>query len=111
MSTRWSRLAESFRRDRAIYWSNLARTSNLLVVLNVSFFFLTELVTREGYYYTYYSLGFLGLIYLAMLLPLGWTDRLGFYCLCLASLGVALYFVAVSVWYWVTHSQMSMRMG
>jgi hypothetical protein len=51
-------------------------------ILNVSLFFLTELVTTQGYYYTYFSLLFLGMVQVGLLIPLGWFDRLGYYLFC-----------------------------
>ena len=91
----------SFGENRVIYWSNLARFNNLLIILNISLFFLTELVTRDGYYYTYYSLCFLLVTAFGCLFPLGLVDRLWYYGLFLFSEVVAMYFLITSVWYWV----------
>ncbi len=99
------KMNHSFEEDRVIYWSNLARTNNLLIILNISLFFVTELVTREGYYYTYYSLGFLSATVLGCLLPLGLTRRLLYYCMFLVFELAAMYFLTSSIWYWVVTQQ------
>ena len=104
-------LNRSFRENRVIYWSNLARFNNLLIILNISLFFLTELVTQGGYYYTYYSLGFLLTTALGCLLPLGLVDRLWYYCLFLCSELGAMYFFIASLWYWVATNIMSSHLS
>lgn len=40
-----------FKADHVNFWSHLSRFNNLLVIMNISMFFLTGLVAR-GYYYT-----------------------------------------------------------
>ncbi len=95
------KLREHFQVNYAVYWANLGRFTNLLVILNVSFFFLTELVTTQGYYYTFYSLLALGLVYLGLLVPVGRLDRLWYYLIFLVCEIVAVYFVVVSVVFWV----------
>jgi len=50
------KLHEGFLRDNENYWANLSRLNNLLIILNISLFFLTELVTKENYYFTFYTL-------------------------------------------------------
>lgn len=40
--------------EHATYWSNLSRLNNLLVIVNISMFFLTGLVAK-GHFYTCYS--------------------------------------------------------
>jgi hypothetical protein len=47
-------IQNDFRQDFAVYWNNFSRMSILLILSNFSLFFLTGLVTRERYYYTYY---------------------------------------------------------
>ena len=47
---------ESFSQHYAGYWSHLSRFTNLLIIANISLFFLTELVTKQSYYFTFYSL-------------------------------------------------------
>ena len=104
MISAMKKLSQSFDENRVIYWSNLARTNNLFIILNISLFFVTELVTREGYYYTYYSLCFLGAVSLGCLVPMPWVRRLGYYLVFLAMECGAAYFLCVSIWYWVvTH--------
>ena len=95
------KLNDSFERQRVIYWSNLSRTTNLLIILNISLFFVTELVTKKGYYYTYYSLLFLAFVKFGLLVPLGLLNRLWYYCIFLLCEAVAIYFLVSSVWYWV----------
>lgn len=99
------RISQDFAAHYGTYWANLARLNNLIIVLNISLFFVTELVT-EGYFYTYFSLGLAGLVYLGLVIPVGRTGKVSyyfFYVLC--ELG-AVYFVVVSVWYWITTSKM-----
>lgn len=97
----WPRWQAAFERDATIYWANLSRLTNLLIVLNITLFFLTGLVTEHGYYYTFYSLTGLGLVELALLVPHGRCSRLWFYLACLAVLAVAVWFLVVSGWYWI----------
>jgi hypothetical protein len=75
--------------------------TNILIISNFSLFFLTELVTRDRYFYTHLSLVFLLIVYLGMILPLGLLNRLWFYWMCLILELVAIYFFVASVWYWV----------
>ncbi len=110
MAETWTdRVRADFHRHCSVYWANLARLTGLLVVLNISFFFLTELV-KMGYFYTYYSLGALAAVYLALLVPLGLTQRLWFYLLAVGLQIVAIYFLAVSIWYWVQYEGGRMAM-
>lgn len=37
---------------RKIYWENLNHFNSLLIVLNLSLFFVTKLVIEQGYFYT-----------------------------------------------------------
>lgn len=90
-----------FEKQMAIYWSNLSRTTNLLILLNISLFFVTELVTKQGYYYTYYSLFFLLLVKVGLLVPIGLLDRLWYYCIYLIFEFFAIYFLLSSIWFWV----------
>lgn len=55
MPLNFSRAKALFEKDYEYYWSHLGRFTNLLIILNISLFFLTELVTRQNYYYTFYS--------------------------------------------------------
>ena len=94
-------LQHDFKSNYVIYWNNLSRLTNMLIISNFSLFFLTELVTRDRYYYTHLSLGFLLIVHIALILPLGLLGRIWFYSLCLLLEFVSIYFFVVSVWYWV----------
>lgn len=54
--TLYKRLQCRFAPQAGRQWGHLSRMTNLLIVLNVSLFFLTNLVTQQGYYYTFYSI-------------------------------------------------------
>jgi hypothetical protein len=94
-----------FIRDCKSHWASLSRLNNLLVILNISLFFLTELVTRENYYFTFYSLLCLGLVNLGLLLPLGLLNRLWYYLIFLVFEFIAIYYLVASVVYWVVTSK------
>lgn len=91
-----------FERDYSQYWARLSDATILLVILNISLFFLTELVTRQNYFYTFFSLFCLGIVQLGILLPLGRHNRLGYYLFFLALEFTGAYFLVSSAWYWVT---------
>lgn len=94
-------LRHDFESNYMIYWNNLSRLTNLLIISNFSLFFLTELVTRDRYYYTHLSLGFLFLVHIGLILPLGLLNRIWYYrFFMLLEIG-SIYFFAVSIWYWV----------
>jgi hypothetical protein len=97
----WSRSQRRFVRDYENQWSHLSRMTNLMVILNISLFFLTELVTRQSYYYTFYSLLFLGVVYLGLVLPLGFLNRLWYYLIFLTAEALGIYFLVVSAWFWI----------
>lgn len=86
---------------RKIYWENLNHFNSLLIVLNLSLFFVTKLVIEQGYYYTYCSLSLLGVVQIFLLLPLGLLDRFWYYFIYIVFEFIALYFIIVSVWFWV----------
>ena len=94
-------LQRDFKSNYMTYWNNLSRLTNMLIISNFSLFFLTELVTRDRYYYTHLSLGFLFIVHIALILPLGLLDRIWYYRLCLLLEFGSLYFFVVSIWYWV----------
>lgn len=94
-------LQTHFENHKNIYWMNLSRFTTLLIILNISLFFVTELVTREGYYYTYFSLLALFTVEFALLVPVGLVDKLWYYGICLVAEIIALYFLFSSVWFWV----------
>ena len=83
------------------HWAHLSRINNLLIVLNISMFFLTDLVIRQGYYYTYYSLLFLSLTAKGPLFGFGLLNRLWYYLTCILSEMAGSYFLISSDWYWV----------
>lgn len=94
-------LQHHFAKDYVLYWSILSRLTSLLIILNISMFFLTRLVTFQNYFYTFYSLTLLGLVYLGALLPLGLLSRLWYYLIFLMAEFAGTYFFIASVWYWV----------
>jgi hypothetical protein len=55
LRVRYEKLNIAFELDHVIFWINLSRLNNLLVIMNISMFFLTGLVAK-GYFYTFYSL-------------------------------------------------------
>jgi hypothetical protein len=55
LKARYEKLKIAFDIDHVIFWSNLCRLNNLLVIMNISMFFLTGLVAK-GYFYTFYFL-------------------------------------------------------
>ena len=90
-----------FEAHKNIYWMNLSRFTTLLIILNISLFFATERVTRQGYYYTYYSLVALLAVEFALLIPVGLMNKVWYYGLCLTVESAALYFLVTSIWYWI----------
>ena len=101
LQSAWSRAQRRFIRDYENHWSHLSRMTNLMVILNISLFFLTELVTRHSYYYTFFSLLFLGLVQIGLILPLGFLNRLWYYLIFLVAEALGIYFLVVSAWYWI----------
>jgi len=102
--TLYKRLQCRFAPQAGRQWGHLSRMTNLLIVLNVSLFFLTNLVTQQGYYYTFYSIFFLSLAGLGAVLPFGLLNRLWYYSVFLFCDLIGAYFIVVSVWYWVNAS-------
>lgn len=86
--------------DHANYWSNLSRLNNLLVIVNISMFFLTGLVAK-GYFYTCYSLICCGVVAVSAVVPTWLAQRLWYYWIFLAIEMVGLYYLAASVVYWI----------
>jgi hypothetical protein len=99
------KINQGFIREGGHYWASLSRLNNLLIILNISLFFLTELVTKENYYFTFYSLLFLGLVSLGTLFPLGLLNRLWYYLIFLILEFIGIYFLVTSAWYWVVTSK------
>ncbi|MEH6625260.1 MAG: hypothetical protein V7739_02365 [Motiliproteus sp.] len=94
------RMEVAYLQDLSIYWSNLLRVNNLMVILNISMFFLTGLVA-QGYYFTFISIGLLTLVAITTLLPIPAFRKLGYYLFCLSIELLALYFLVSSAVYWV----------
>ena len=97
----YQRLERRFASHADTHWAHLSRFNNLLIILNISMFFLTDLVTRHGYYYTYYSLLFLLLAALGPLIGFGLLGRLWYYSMFVLSEFAGSYFLVASAWYWV----------
>jgi hypothetical protein len=106
-TTRWQRAQRSFEAHAPVYWGHLSHFNNLLILLNVSLFFLTGLVER-GYYYTFISIGCLAVVGVGLLLPVVRVERLTHYLWFLALELVGLYFLASSIVFWVRHGSMRM---
>ena len=100
LKRRYGKLDTAFDADHMNFWGNLSRVNNLLVIMNVSMFFLTGLVTR-GYYYTFYSLICLGVVGMGSLVPTTLIRKLGYYWIFLAVELIGLYFLVASIFYWV----------
>lgn len=97
----YQRMEKRFAPHAESQWGHLSRLTNLLIILNISLFFLTDLVTRQGYYYTFYSLLFLSVAAIGSLLPFGLLNRLWYYMIFLLSEAVGVYFLVVSIGYWI----------
>lgn len=96
----YSKIEMSYEKYMVIYWANLCRINNLLIILNISMFFLSGLVSR-GYYYTFYSIGCCFLVTILAIIPLSFIHRLWFYLVNLLVEFVGIYFLAASITYWV----------
>ena len=94
---------EWFRAEHILFWSNLSRLNGLLIILNISLFFLTGLVAK-GYYYTCYSLVGLGLVGVGLLVPTKLVRNIKYYWLFLVVEFVAIYFLVTSIIYWIRQS-------
>ena len=93
-------IQEEFDGTYANYWATLSRSNNMLVIMNISMFFLTGLVSK-GYYFTFYSLNCLLVVGVGVLVPTGWVRRLWYYWSFLGVELLGLYFLVASVAYWV----------
>jgi hypothetical protein len=96
-------LDESYKKYLIIFWSNLSRLNNLFIILNISMFFLSGLVSR-GYTYTFYSVSCFLIVAIVTILPVGFVGRLWFYLLNLFIEFVGIYFFIASIAYWVETS-------
>ena len=65
-----------FEAHENIYRPNPSWFTALLIILNISLFFATELMTRQDYYDTYFSLLALLAVEFALLVPLGLVGKL-----------------------------------
>ena len=98
----YQRLEKQFKLSAVSHWAHLSRLTNLLIILNISMFFLTDLVIKHGYYYTYYSLFFLAVTATGPLMPFGLLNRLWYYLIFVLSEAIGIYYLVVSGWYWVS---------
>ncbi len=94
------RIEEFFRDYRVILWANLTRLNNLLIIVNISMFFLSGLVA-EGYYFTFYAIGCFAFVAILSILHVPLIGRLWFYMLNLLIEFVGIYFLVASIIYWV----------
>ncbi len=97
---RYQRLQHLFGDHQSMYWSNLSRLNNLLVIVNISMFFLTGLVAK-GYFYTFYSLTCLGTVGLGAIVPTQLAGRLWYYWTFMLIEILGIYYLVASVLYWV----------
>lgn len=97
---RYQRLKYEFGDSHAVFWGNLSRLNNLLVIMNISMFFLTGLVAK-GYYYTFYSLICLGCVGVGLIIPTIWIKRLWYYGAFLIIELLGIYYLVASIIYWV----------
>jgi len=102
LNNRFEKLQLAFDTDHVNYWSNLSRINNLLVIMNISMFFLTGLVAK-GYFYTCYSVVCLGVVGMGVLIPTTLIRRLWYYWTFLVVELSGVYFLVASVIYWVKH--------
>ena len=56
-------LTKSFEQQHSVLWGNLSRLTGILIVANISLFFLTGEVTAHGYTYPIISLALLLVVY------------------------------------------------
>jgi len=94
------RLDEAYRNYMVVFWANFTRLNNLLIILNISIFFLSGLVSK-GYFYTFYSIGCFSTVAIITILPFHFIGRLWFYLLNLLIEIVGIYFLVASIVYWV----------
>jgi hypothetical protein len=80
----------------------LSRLNNLIVIMNISMFFLTGLVAK-GYFYTFYSLICAGIVGVGVLIPTTLIRRLWYYWFFLVVELIGLYYLIASVAYWVNN--------
>jgi len=98
--SKYFRIDESFRNYMMIFWANLSRLNNLLIIVNITMFFLTGLIA-QGYFYTFYSIGCFAFVAILTIIPFPFIGRLWFYLLNLTVEFVGIYFLLASITYWV----------
>ena len=76
---------------------NLSRFTPLLIILSIRLFFVTERVTRQGFYDAYFLLLTLPAVEFTLLVPLGLMGKLWYDGIALVAVGIALYFLIASV--------------
>ena len=103
LKDRYRKLENAFDADYVNFWSNLSRLNSLLVIVNISMFFLTGLVAK-GYFYTCYSLICLGVVGVGVIVPTTLIRRLWYYWIFLIVELLGLYYLVASVIYWVENS-------
>lgn len=90
----------AYEEDYEMYLDHLQHATEILIILNISLFFVTRLV-KQGYYYTFYSLFCLAFVQIMLLLPIKLVRQLWFYLCLLVVEFVGVYFFVSSVVYWV----------
>lgn len=94
------RIETAFESHKVIFWANLTRLNNLLIILNITLFFLTGLVA-QGYTYTFISIGCFAIVAILTILPVPFINRLWFYLFNLTIELIGIYFLVASIIYWV----------
>lgn len=97
-----SKKDQIFNAHYMLFWPNLSRLNGLLVILNISMFFLTGLV-NQGYYYTFYSLACLSIVAIGMVVPTSLVRKFWYYLMFLLFEIVGIYFFVASIVYWIQH--------
>jgi hypothetical protein len=100
----YTKLEQAFAAYLGVLWPHLSRFNNLMIITNLSLFFLTGLV-QKGYYFTFLSMGCFTLVALMILIPTPFLGRLRFYLLSLFFEFLGLYFLVASIIYWIQHEQ------
>ena len=100
----YATLQKNFDENASIYWANLSRTNNLIAALNISLFYVTQLVTHCGLYKSGYSLMCVTIVAILPLLPFGLIKQLWYYIIYLCLECIAAYFLVFSVWKWLEYN-------
>jgi hypothetical protein len=91
---------EKFRLHKEALWGCLSRQNNVLIVANISLFFVSGLIAK-GYFYTFISLGLLGFSGVLMIFPVLSYSRLWYYLVAILFHLAGMYFLVSSVFYWI----------